>query len=317
MKLEALSPGKFLKKWSQEFRQCPDKIHDGHVNIRKSGLVRVAAVAFGLAAVIAIPVMAQTANASDAPRISVSNARVYPDASDATWRKLRVRVVSSTLPVEVRLIRNGTAVQTKTVARSGASVSFSTANLRTGTYSVVASDGQDETATRVTVSRGWSPISADRPSWAACSTITWSYDASRAPRGGDAAIRKDARAAFATLAAATGLTFKPVRSSGDIVVRWGAAGGADGLGGVSWTNGPGSAVSGYVELNRTSEWARTPGTNNRGVLLLHEATHALGLGHVNLDKALMSPTYLPGTTSPTIGTGERRGLSTVYRPGKC
>jgi len=280
-------------------------------------VARVAAVVAGLAAVIAIPVMAQSANATDAPRISVSNTKVYPDASDATWRKLRVRVVSSTLPVEVRLIRNGTAVQTKTVTTSGASVSFASADLRTGIYSVVASDGQEETAARVTVSRGWSPISTDRPSWAACSVITWSYDASRAPRGGDVAIRKDVRTAFATLSAATGLTFKPVQSNGDIVVRWGAAGGADGLGGVSWTNGPGSAVSGYVELNRTSAWAKNPGTNDRGVLLLHEASHVLGLGHVNLDKALMSPTYLPGTTSPTIGAGESEGLTTVYRPRTC
>ena len=280
-------------------------------------MARAAAVVAAIAAVIAFPVMTQTANATDAPRISVSNARVYPDASDATWRKLRVRVVSSTLPVEVRLIRNGTAVQTKTVTTSGASVSFASADLRTGTYSVLASDGQEETAARVTVSRGWSPISTDRPSWAACSVITWSYNASRAPRGGDVAIRKDVRTAFATLSAATGLTFKPVQSNGEIVVRWGAAGGADGLGGVSWTNGPGSAVSGYVELNRTSEWAKNPGTNNRGVLLLHEASHALGLGHVNLDKALMSPTYLPGTTSPTIGAGESAGFATVYRPGKC
>ena len=101
-----------------------------------------------------------------------ANAKVFPDATDAAFRSLRVRVVSSTLPVEVRLIRNGTAVQTKTVTTSGASVSFASADLRTGTYSVVASDGQDETAARVNVSRGWSPISTDRPSWASprCTT---------------------------------------------------------------------------------------------------------------------------------------------------
>ena len=287
------------------------------MKIRGSGLLRVAAAAVAFAAVIAIPVMAQSANATDAPRISLSNTKVYPDATDAVFRSLRVRVVSSTLPVVVRLIRNGAAVQTKTVTTSGASVSFASAGLRTGTYSVVASDGQDETATRVSVSRGWSPISTDRPSWAACSVITWSYDSSQAPRGGEVALRKDARTAFATLAAATGLTFKPVQSNGEIVVRWGPAGGADGLGGLSWTNGPGSAVSGYVELNRTSEWAKNPGTNNRGVLLLHEASHALGLGHVNLDKALMSPTYLPGTTSPTIGAGEQLGLASMYHPRTC
>ncbi len=280
-------------------------------------MARAVAVVAALAAVIAFPVMTQTANATDAPRISLSNARVFPDATEATWRKLRVRVVSSTLPVEVRLVRNGTAVQTKTVTTSGASVSFASADLRTGTYSVLASDGQEETAARVTVSRGWSPISMDRPSWAACSVITWSYNASRAPRGGDVAIRKDVRTAFATLSAATGLTFKPVQSNGEIVVRWGAAGGADGLGGVSWTNGPGSAVSGYVELNRTSDWAKNPGTNNRGVLLLHEASHALGLGHVDLGRTLMSPTYRPGITSPTIGSGEKLGLATLYHPGSC
>lgn len=287
------------------------------MKIRGSGLLRVAAAVVALAAVIAIPVMAQSANATDAPRILVSNTKVFPDATDAAFRSLRVRVVSSTLPVEVRLVRNGTAMQTKTVTTSGASVSFASADLRTGTYSVVASDGQDETAARVTVSRGWSPISTDRPSWAACSVITWSYDSSQAPRGGDVALRKDARTAFATLAAATGLTFKPVQSNGEIVLRWGPAGGADGLGGVSWTNGPGSATSGYVELNKASDWAKIPGSNDRGVLILHEASHALGLGHVDLNKALMSPTYRPGVTSPTIGSGEKLALATLYHPQSC
>ena len=279
--------------------------------------MRLAVAAAGLAAVIAIPVLAQTANATDAPRISLSNTKVYPDSTDAVFRRLRVRVVSSTLPVEVRLIRNGIPVQTKTVSTSGESVSFATADLRTGSYSVAASDGQDSTLSRVVVARGWAPISTDRPSWAACSTITWSYDASQAPAGGDVAIRKDARAAFATLATATGLTFKPVRSNGEIVVRWGLAGGADGLGGVSWTNGPGSATSGYVELSKTSEWAKIPGPNDRGVLILHEASHALGLGHVDLDKDLMSPTYHPGLTSPTIGSGEKLALATMYHPQSC
>ena len=287
------------------------------MNIRRSAALRAVAVVAGIAALIAVPVMTQTANATDAPRISLSNARVFPDATEATWHSLRVRVVSSTLPVNVRLIRNGATVQTKTVSTSGTSVSFTTADLRTGTYFVVASDGQDETRSRVVVARGWSPIATDRPSWASCSTITWSYNSSRAPRGGDVAIRKDVRAVFATLSAVTGLTFKPVSSKGEIVVRWGDADGADGLGGVSWTSGPGSAVSGYVELSRKSEWARTPGPRDRGVLILHEASHALGLGHVELNRTLMSPTYVPGTTSPTIGTGERLGLSTMYRPGSC
>lgn len=260
---------------------------------------------------------ARSADATDAPVVSVSSTLVFPDASDAQMRVLRVSVSSSTLPVTVQLKRNGTVVQTATVKTSGASVSFASGSLSTGSYAVAASDGQDVTVKRVRIFRGWAPIDGSRPSWSPCSVVTWRYDPTGAPRGGAVDMVKDIRASLATLHAATGLTFSRVTSGGELVVRWGDAGGADGLGGLSWTSGPGSVTKGFIELNATSQWAKTPGTDERGVLLLHEGSHALGLGHVNKDTALMSPTYRPGITNATLGNAERNAYVQMYHPGNC
>lgn len=281
--------------------------------LRGTSATLAVGVLVGVGAVGAV----RNADASDAPSVSTSASLVFPDASDRQLGVLKATVASSTLPVTVQLKRNGTVLQTQTIRTSGATVSFATGALTTGVYAVAASDGQDVTVKRVRVYRGWAPIDSSRPSWTPCSTVTWRYDSSNAPRGGGIDMVKDIRESLATLHDATGLNFTRVTTGGTLVVRWGDAGGADGLGGLSWTAGPGSVTKGFIELNTSSQWAKTPGADERGVLLLHEGSHALGLGHVDKDTALMSPTYRPGITNASLGNAERAAYVQMYHPGNC
>ena len=280
-------------------------------------VLRVGTVALAVGVVAAVGSVSRSASASEAPVVNLSTNQVFPDASNGALGNLRVTVGSSDLPVTVSLKRKGVVLQTKTVTNSGSTVSFATSTLRAGTYAVVASDGQDVTTRSVRVYRGWAPIDQSRPSWARCTTVTWSYDATGAPQGGSVGLVQDIKTTLQTLHEATGLTFTRRTTGGALVVRWGDAGGADGLGGLTWSTGPGTATQGFIGLNKSSQWAKTPGVDERGVLLLHEGSHALGLGHVDKDASLMSPTYRPGLTNSTLGSAEFAAYVQMYRPATC
>lgn len=286
---------------------------------RKSGSAltrpRVVFAVVAAAAIASTPTIAAAAPSS--LEASVVQRFVYPDATEQAWTDVRVQVDGSSRTVRVTLRRDGEVLQTATLEPGGGIAVFDGAGLTTGRYVVRVSEGTSSTDLQVRVHRGWAPIAAERPSWRQCRRITWRYDAELAPAGGDRYMLRDIRAALASIASATGLIFVRVRTGGAFVVRWGRTGGADGVGGLEWTDGPGSVARGFVTFSISSEWARTPGTDGRQILLLHESAHAVGLGHVDLPRSLMSPTYRPGTTRPVLGSGERRGLSALYHPSTC
>jgi hypothetical protein len=276
----------------------------------------VATVALIAVTVVAVPTAAQSAPAS-LPGVELVHDVVFPDASDAGLADIRVRVSSGTTAYRVTLNRGDAVLQTQRVAASGGVAVLEAESLAEGRYVVSVTRGAASVALRVMIRRGWAPIHVDQPSWARCRTVTWSYDAGRAPANGDRYMLRDVNAVLSSLKTATGLHFTRVSSGGSLAYKWGNTGGADGVGGVEWTDGPGTVTRGTVTLSPSSSWARTPGPAERQVLLLHETAHAIGLGHVTNNRSLMSPTYRPGLTRAALGSGELRALRTMYRPSTC
>lgn len=279
-----------------------------------SGAVAVA-VTVGLLGA-AMPAVVRAVERS-APGAELVHAAVFPDATDAALADVRVRVMAGSAAFTVTLQRGDQVIRTRNVPAAGGVAVLDADGLAEGRYTVNVAQGAETTTLRVSIYRGWAPIDADQPSWARCRTITWSYDARRAPANGDRSMVRDISATLSALRSTTGLQFSRVSSGGALVYKWGNTGGADGVGGVEWTNGPGTVTRGTVTLSPRSSWARTPGPSERQVLLLHETAHAVGLGHVTNNRSLMSPTYRPGLSRATLGAGEIRALRTIYRPSTC
>jgi hypothetical protein len=284
--------------------------------MRRRALTAVVTAALIAITVVTVPTAAQSAPAS-LPGVELVHDVVFPDASDAGLADIRVRVSSGTTAYRVTLNRGDAVLQTQRVASSGGVAVLEAESLAEGRYVVSVTRGAASVALQVMIRRGWAPIHADQPSWARCRTIKWSYDSGRAPANGDRYMLRDVNAVLSTLKTATGLQFTRVSSGGVLAYKWGDTGGADGVGGVEWTNGPGTVTRGTVTLSPSSSWARTPGPAERQVLLLHETAHAIGLGHVTNSRSLMSPTYRPGLTRAALGAGELRALRTIYRPTSC
>lgn len=265
---------------------------------------------------VAAPPVAQAAPASP-PDAEVVHSAVFPDATDTALSDVRVSVAASTTKSLVTLGRSGQILQSRRVPSAGGLVVFEAEGLAEGRYDIAVTQGASVTTLRVAIYRGWAPIDPDQPSWQRCRTITWAYDARRAPSGGDRSMLKDITTVLADLTEATGLRFRRAATGAVMTFAWGSTGGADGVGGLKWTDGPGTVTSGTITLSPSSSWAKTPGPSERQVLLLHETAHAIGLGHVANTRSLMSPTYRPGLSRATLGAGELRALRTIYRPTTC
>lgn len=276
-------------------------------------------VLFAVTAAVVISSTPTVVYAASPPlTVTVSRTQIYPDSVAATWTDLRLRVDPSTGPIRITLLRGGYPVGSRSLGPGGGTVTFDGAELRSGAYLVRVAAGAGLHEVPIRIHRGWAPLALDRPTWPRCARVTWRYDDRRAPASGARGVRADMAAATRDISTATGLRLREVQAGpADILLRWGDTGRADGIGGLQWTDGPGSAIRGFITLGIRSAWARTPGTADRQVLLRHELLHAVGLGHVDLPRALMAPTYRLGISRPNLGPGEVRGLTTLYRPGLC
>lgn len=187
--------------------------------------------------------------------------------------------------------------------------------------------------------------------WNPCAAIHYSVNAALA--ADPAGALADTEAAIAKVAAASGLTFVydgstavvPTHAwldggggtSSSLVIAWAPNGrgagqsdlfgtDADGEGG--WTE---SGVSkdgktwtwqikrGFVVVDPTGAADYTPGFGagqSRGVLLMHELGHAVGLGHVDNQRDVMFP-VITAASRAQWGPGDLAGLAQVGKAAGC
>jgi hypothetical protein len=228
---------------------------------------------------------------------------------------------------------------TSTAARPAASITGPVATTST-VPAKAASDYKIFTNTDGTVVR-WNP----------CAPIHFAVNATEAsdPVGAE----RDVRAAVDRLATATGLTFvydgrttavpskvwldagAPVSSA--LVIAWAGPGtaighsdlfgtDADGEGGW-WESGTSTdgvhwvwqIKRGFVVIDPTSSGGYVPGFGageTRGVLLMHELGHAVGLGHVGNRRDVMFP-VITSASHAAWGAGDLAGLTRVGRGAGC
>lgn len=160
--------------------------------------------------------------------------------------------------------------------------------------------------------------------WDPCHPVTWSVTGS-APYG-EALV--DLETAFSRLATATGLTFEqvadPETSAFDVTWTNAAtdarlAGTVVGFGGNRSTarlDGVSEVVSGYVLLDRDHALPAGFGIGSSwGKTMLHEMTHAVGLGHAAGADQLMYPVV--AQTPADFGAGDLSGLRAVGAGQGC
>lgn len=251
--------------------------------------------------------------------LTLSTSWVFPEDYDRPAGPVKVKVTAATGPVRVE-VRRGTAVAWSKQG-SGATLSASiplSALRKAGTYQVHATAGPETTKASLRVSRGWAPLMDSVAHWPRCKTLTWAYDASDAPKGGDKQLIADLTKVLDRYAELTGLTFSRVTGPlADIVVGWEDGTGADATGGAGEYDGV--LVTGVLSLFTSSEWAKTPGmgVEGRGALLYHELMHVLGYGHVNDDRQLMYPIHTLGVSPLEPQSGDIAGLRELYAPKTC
>lgn len=247
-------------------------------------------------------------------------------------RDLSIEVRSpESVPVEVQVLRDGAVVKDfgPVVGRQDLSFRIPKGKAR-GRWQIRSVSQGIERIQDLTVAYRWSTLLPGRLGLArfpACSTVTWSYDPKGAPRK-VTGIERDIAGALARLATSTGLTFVQVPEGADLGIGWANFGarGPDGRGGggLSTTQGR-STYQGYVALNTKSDWvrlegfgrvARMGGLPGRGLLLLHEIGHALGLGHVDDEQQVMYP-VASGRSPLKLAEGDLAGLKHLYDPAAC
>jgi hypothetical protein len=174
--------------------------------------------------------------------------------------------------------------------------------------------------------------------WAACSTpITWSVDLGRLDEGVREHALEDLTWAVDAWASASGLTVSRVESTSlSFDDATSAAVPADGRpqarhiyvdfvpdhestylrGRVVGVTQPTYVIAGPNEIVQASVVIRTDfmdyATQSESrALLLHELGHALGLGHVDVDGAVMNPIVAQNTT---FAPGDRAGITALGKP---
>lgn len=199
----------------------------------------------------------------------------------------------------------------------------------------------------LTVTRSYTPrpgtayrhLGGVKARWDACRVITYRVNHDRMPRG---ALR-DVHEAFRRISAATGLRFSytggtsyvPYRKGSqsgpartDMAIAWasprqvpGLAGRVLGLGGyaaVGETGGWNRITHGVAVLDSTRRLAAGFGSHRsttRGLLLMHELGHALGLDHVDDRRQVMHPVLVPRPAQ--YAGGDLRGLAAVGAARGC
>lgn len=245
--------------------------------------------------------------------LTVTPAIAFPDATDFD-SLVRISARAPRGPLTLTVSTGGRQVWSTTSRAARVKAVIPTGRLsRGGTYTVSVKGG--DTATFV-VHTGWAPLyDSTVASWPRCSTITWRYDDSAAPRGGDDGMVDDLRKVFDRYAELTGLRF--VEGGDDIAIGW-----ADLPRGTNAEAGAGlvsqTLSDGFLRLSRDADRPRVPGfgPSGRGVTLLHEIGHVLGLGHVAKRTLLMHPVHSSGSPLAPQG-GDIAGLRQLYAPSAC
>ncbi len=172
----------------------------------------------------------------------------------------------------------------------------------------------------VTLAKGWSGFGNEiDPTFAPCSTVTWSYSKKGAPKS-TSQMRKTARQSFKKLGEKTGLNFveaKPGAGAADIRIGWGDLShrGAAGVGG----------PAGDITLSTKTFWVKDAhaglakstqrGVEGNGWLILHEALHVLGVGHTDTHGELMSSRGHRDRAG--FGKGDMAAINALYKPSTC
>lgn len=160
------------------------------------------------------------------------------------------------------------------------------------------------------------PDSKDPIRWNPCETITWRWSS------GNAKQRSLMAGAFRQLSKATGITFRQIRSGTPAIdVRYrplpGSTVGFAQVSSQSYfiddTNY--AIVYNKAEIKIDTDLKKSKFSNAfRAEVYLHEAGHALGLGHVNSRKEIMNP-MVHGQTK--LGAGDKAGLKKLGRSAGC
>ena len=188
---------------------------------------------------------------------------------------------------------------------------------------------------------GWRPFSSGA-TFDPCQEIRWHLD-----RSGEHPDRNtmidDIRTGLATLEPHTGLTFVEVTDAGsaDLTFRW-ADLEAEGRGAdVAGIGGPRGHGKGAVAFSNTADWTLNkwegrdwrrlewprpdlgPGWYSwnegpgREALVVHEAMHAMGFGHVEDFTSIMYPQGGIPNNRGELSSGDIAGLNTMYLNNPC
>lgn len=318
------------------------------VTSRLARRVVVLAVAAAIAIGLSTPPAAASAPAR--PRPPVASAGITPvlpsprlDQDTSTTVTIRGASSASPLSVEWGDSARSRARVACSVAKAARRPSACTTTLshryaRAGTFAVSVRDGRRVIArSRLTVRpallpwsppqgwvqpAGWSHLGS--ATYVPCSTVPWFYDRATEPASGST-MYADVAAGLAMLGAQTGLTFSETADPAQarLAISWGDVDakhpGASGYGGFDGQDG-------YVVLSQSDWWPTDawPGfgivtqadgsySAGRGWLVVHEAMHALGLGHVDDVTAVMNP--VAGATA--LNAGDLDGLNTMYPHSPC
>lgn len=265
-------------------------------------------------------VVASAAIEAAALGASLSTSWLFPDDEERQVRPVTVTVTTGG-PSTIVVTRGTKVVWRASSTKPTYRVSIPVKRTqRAGTYRVRVTAGGDEKQASFRVSRGWAPLVDSVASWPRCSAITWSYDSTGAPQGGDEGMTDDLEKVFDRFEELTGLRFSQASGSrADIQVGWGEApfDGPDASAGAAERDGV--LGSGILTLFTSSDWATTPGfgVRGRGALLYHEIGHILGLGHVKDKRLLMYPIHTVGQSPLTPQAGDIAGLRELYAPSTC
>lgn len=176
----------------------------------------------------------------------------------------------------------------------------------------------------------WTYISAGKSMrWNGCDALTWSYDAAQQPYPGAEA---DMTRAIEILNAKTGYAFTRAApgATGLLTVKWATpeqeprlAGSVVGIGGpwyqsIDPTRNGGTQnmiVKGTVTLDVTGNMPGGYGPRAWGQVMLHEAMHAMGLGHANGVEQVMYA--MASDKNNELGAGDLTGLTEVGAAKGC
>ena len=254
-------------------------------------------------------------------------------------------------PTEVRVGR--CSVKGASANPQACSVMFTPPTYLAGQYTITATSAVATASKVLTVAENpvaWSPPSgwvqpsawallSGRATYTPCQTVDWYFNRSGEPSDRSTMI-DDVRSGLAILSAQTGLKFVEVTDPGqaELAFDWAdlTARGPD----VAGVGGPRGTGRGTVTFSnnqrwtlnewagqeiRRVEWPRPdlgPGWYSyregpgRQVLVMHEAMHAMGFGHVSDYTSIMYPQSL-NNGAGQLSAGDIDGLRTMYPSNPC